>query len=298
MAWQFDVNSASNSTGVIVLFRLLTLLLAQGWTVPQSSDGTTVSNTNRIASSAILGTTKAWFRLKHPAVGSTREFVVQCITPGTSTFRLKYSVAGFTAGSPSATQVPSAADEQVLLGAGTDAAPTGATFGAPDGSCKQQIVAGQAAENYSFGLFGWTNGATNDTACLWIFDAMISGITQGADADPYAHSVSSQVGSGGPVYKYWVKYGLSGATFVTSSGSNMLTVPVIQDPYTGGDLLFPLFLKDATFGYKGMSTFVRQGGGTRTLCDTTTQITSRDHVAINSGTGNIWFPWGGAVPLF
>lgn len=298
MAFQFDVNSSNNSTGVIVTFRLLTMLLAQGWTVPQSSDGTTMSSTNRITSAAILGATKAWFRLKHPVTGSTREFVVQCVTPGSSQFRIKYSVAGFTAGSPSATQVPSQTDEQLMLGSGTDAAPGGGSLGATDGTCKCQIVAGQAAENYSFALFGWTNGATNDTAPLWIFDAMISGLQQGADADPYVHSFASQIsGTGGPVYKYWVKYGLGGATFVTSSGSNMLSVPTAQDPYTGGDLLFPFFVKDTTYGFKGISTILRQSGTIRTLIDTWSQASTRDHVSINSGSGNIALPWDGSLPL-
>jgi hypothetical protein len=64
---------------------------------------------------------RAWARLQDP--GTTREIVLQ--HSAAAGLRLKYSAAAkFTGGSPSATQVPSATDERVLWGAGTDASPT------------------------------------------------------------------------------------------------------------------------------------------------------------------------------
>jgi hypothetical protein len=59
-----------------------------------------------------------------------------CVQRGSSNqaWRIKVSrAAGFTGGSPSATQVPTATDEQVFMGSGTDASPTGYTFLYTDG---------------------------------------------------------------------------------------------------------------------------------------------------------------------
>lgn len=72
-----------------------------------------------------MGTNLSWARRRLP--NNLGELCLQYSTSSTVnlTQRIKYSPAAtFTGGSPSATRVPSAADEIVFVGAGTDASPT------------------------------------------------------------------------------------------------------------------------------------------------------------------------------
>lgn len=56
-------------------------------------------------------------------------------------WRIKYSArAKFTGGTPSATQTPSATDEQIILGGGTDASPTFGTLLPVDASYRMQAA--------------------------------------------------------------------------------------------------------------------------------------------------------------
>jgi hypothetical protein len=60
--------------------------------------------------------------------------------PDNTQWRIKYSArAGFTGGTPGPNQTPSALDERILLGGGTDASPTYGTLLPPDGSYRAQI---------------------------------------------------------------------------------------------------------------------------------------------------------------
>lgn len=60
--------------------------------------------------------------------------------PDNTQWRIKYSArAGFTLGTPGPSQTPSATDEQIILGGGTDAAPTYGTFLPSDGSYRAQL---------------------------------------------------------------------------------------------------------------------------------------------------------------
>lgn len=306
MAWQFDVNSANNSTGVVVMFRLLTLLLANGWTVLSSGTGSAGAGSgvydaagNAITSSALLGNTKAWFVMKCP---NGRQFCVQNVSAG-SNFRVKYSVAaGFVGGAPSASQVPSATDEQVIAGSGTDAAPTGATGGAADGSYKAHVIVGQATEGYSFGVFGIINGGTNDNGFVWVFDALITGLSAGADQDPYAHAWAWQPSfSNLSGIKYWVKFGLAGVAWVANQAANMLNnIPAFQNPYTAADDLFPVFYASTAVGsqgYKGVSTIFRHSSVARNLADTWSRSSARDWLCLGPTTGQLAIPWAGVVPV-
>lgn len=117
------------------LLRLKTALVAAGWTVMASSDGTTYfpSSDGITVAGAVPGgmrNTLAWFRIRQPAgtaapVAGVREFVFQSkYDLGVQELRVKYSRTGFVTGSPSATQVPAASDELLWVGGGTDAVPT------------------------------------------------------------------------------------------------------------------------------------------------------------------------------
>lgn len=107
------------------------MLVSAGWTYKASGDGLSgYSSTGKIFTGTGTGAlgwnnNRAWARLQDPAAG--RELVMQHSAAGG--LRIKYSFsAKFTGGSPAATVTPSATDERVFWGAGTDASPTLSAF--------------------------------------------------------------------------------------------------------------------------------------------------------------------------
>jgi len=127
MALQTDVNNLP-TTGSECIFILKELLKTAGYTVPASSDGTTYNAAGdqiTVAGSGAGGmdNNRAWFRIQDPA--GEREWTFQRATTLHYQWRVKYSALdGFTGGSPGITETPSATDEAILFGGGTDASPT------------------------------------------------------------------------------------------------------------------------------------------------------------------------------
>jgi hypothetical protein len=168
MTMQYDVNFIP-ATFAEAIFRLKQLLKTAGWIHQASSDGTTFTttpgNVNDAITSAGIGAggmenSLAWFVLQQP--GGTRQFCFQIDT--TTTWYIKLSVsAGFTGGTPSATEVPSATDEIVLVGLGPDAGPTFEAIPLyPDGQQTFNIVADDAAPH------GWWAGGHGYNLQDWL----------------------------------------------------------------------------------------------------------------------------------
>lgn len=193
MTWGFTQNAAP-ATWAEAVYNIKEELKTAGWTVPMSSDGTTYNSGGDQISSGGSGANgmdnaSAWFRIQDP--GGTRELTFQRnSSTGANTsrsFRIKYSYsAKFTGGSPGATQTPSATDEQLVIGAGTDAAPTFVQWqSATDGSYWQNVGADNAAE------YGWYNfcvatglGYTTKGGGF-MFDPIVNGSgTPATDPDP------------------------------------------------------------------------------------------------------------------
>jgi len=122
-----SVNNA-NVQGAEAIYILKATLKTAGWTVPRSSDGTTYNATgDEITQSGSgangMNNSRAWFVVQSP--NGEHQWCFQRETDDTNEWRVKVSALdGFTGGAPSATQVPSATDEQILHGSGTDASPT------------------------------------------------------------------------------------------------------------------------------------------------------------------------------
>lgn len=122
-----DFHPPSGNPAADYIYQWSAKLLAAGAVLKGSSNGTTADLTGAVNkwtnAAAIDNANKPWIRLLFPD-GSEH-----CIQYNGSTgVRWKYShAAGFIGGSPGATQVPSAADEGLVLpataSAGTDAAP-------------------------------------------------------------------------------------------------------------------------------------------------------------------------------
>lgn len=210
MAHSFSVNNTP-ATGSVALYLFITTLVAAGWTKPRDSDGTTYSATGvQVTSGAAgangLANSNAWFVVRDP--NTARSF---CFQRGTTNrvWRIKYSyAAGFIGGAPSATQVPSATDETVITGGGTDAAPTFATNNAQilpiDNTYQFNMCAGDSTVGYGFWWDSWTTGLVTSTHYAMMLDVMLTGSFPAVDLD--AAAVAVQNGSGNGVAAAWSTY--------------------------------------------------------------------------------------------
>lgn len=159
--------STSSTTPVFALKQLLKN--SASWTVRSSSDGTTYNAAGdqiTLAGSGAggLNNTNAWFVVRDP--GGVREFCIQRIGASYS-YRIKYSPsAHFSGGTPGATRVPSATDEQVLCGGGTDAAPTGTS-----------IFETGSGVNYRYHAVAYTT-AIGGVYGFWLYCTVTPGSTQ------------------------------------------------------------------------------------------------------------------------
>lgn len=319
MTWIFDIQQPVTGTAAVGTYRLKAALIARGWTVPSSSDGTTYNSSgDQISSGAAgangLGNANAWFRIRMPGAGVTREFVFQRVSA--AAWRIKYSVAGFTAGSPSATRVPSATDEQVIIGGGTDAAPTGFTWGSADATPqKWEIVTGDVSENYSFVTFVHAPGSFT-TVTSMSFDGVEQ--ANASDLDPYVLSyasgtglVYSQMQSGdaavnGNGHRYWFKYDVAAITRVWVASTANTPAPALSsttlgaNPFNGEDEIVPVIFwrtSSPTQGFKGISKLFKQGTVFRAAGDGFSLNSTRDLVCVSAGSGTSMtlIPWDGSI---
>lgn len=171
MAKNYKVNFTP-ATGAEAIFELKNILTGSGWTIVSSSNGTTFSAGDNITSSTSLAGSNRWFIVQEPTGVGGRQWCFQRTTANT-TWRVKISpLNGFGGGSASLTQVPSATDEGVILGTGTDASPTGAQLLPTDNTYKFHVI----SENTAIGPAG------NQAYGFWAF-ANILGSTAAADAE-------------------------------------------------------------------------------------------------------------------
>lgn len=165
MAKNYKVNFTP-STGAEALYELKNILTGSGWTVVSSSNGTTFSAGDNITSATSLAGANRWFLIQEPTGVGGRQWCFQRTTANT-TWRVKISpTKGFGGGSASLSQVPSATDEGVIMGSGTDASPTGAQLLPADAAYKFHII----SENTAIGPVG------NQAYGFWAFANITGGI--------------------------------------------------------------------------------------------------------------------------
>lgn len=135
---------------------LVEMLVAAGWSYRQSGDGLAgYSATGKVFTGTGTGAggwhnARAWARLSAP--DNRREVCIQ--HNAAQGLRLKYSAtAKFTGGAPSATTTPSATDERVLWGAGTDASPTLSAWFASNITSAGQKCHGMASSAAPYGFW-------------------------------------------------------------------------------------------------------------------------------------------------
>ena len=338
MTLRYNCN-LSPAYGADAMYQFKQWLKGYGYTVVASGDGTTnySMSADLVISpsllSAVRGTTPqvgAWFVLQAP--DGQRQWAVQVVNDATGisgssrAWRIKFSrAAKFTGGTPSAYQVPSATDEQIIWGGGTDASPsTGTILFAAMGTYKLAMVCDDAPP-YGFWTITYAN-STGVPASFWMHDPLLAGTYPTLDVEPYVHYVAggtnqvlqwaapsngslcgnstSALGPHG-----WYKAGMTGATWQPISALALYAwnnVGVAQaapgdlgtNSHAGVDDAIPLFWgrdisQTVPAGWKGVSTFFRWRTAGRTNATT---------MSVAPGTQNyivfadVVLNWDGSTP--
>lgn len=309
MAFSFTVNQ-SPATGAIAMYALIAKLIAQGWLKNADSDGTTYSATGAQVTSGNsgangLGNDKAWVRLQRPDGGA--ELTIQRQAFGDGAWRIKYVEGGvFTAGSPGATQTPSNANEGIVLGSGTDAAPNFATLFGNNNTYKMQLGA-DGASPYGFWLACYPSIGS---ACQTAFVYEPLALTAPGETTPYVilcgnvDFAAGAIASSNPNVKGYLG-AISSANFVQisgmqlqqASGNALFPVGAGANPWTTKDDGCPIMFgrplaMGAPTGYKGVSTLLRWAGTQRAVSgDTAALASAKDRIIFQT----ISLPWDGAT---
>lgn len=313
MTFAFTTNTTP-ATGSLAMYSLFALMLGNGFTCPADSDGTTYSSsggqvTGGASGAHGIGNTSAWKRFK--TLGS-KEYVVQRGTTDLL-WRAKMSIsAGFSGGSPGATQVPSATDEVVLWGGGTDSSPTFTALFAANGGYRFNAMVDTATTGgfYSFGFptgggtltHSWvddplTNCASTDGFKFALHMSQV-GMAQGqVQTETFAAStafLASTTPKTSPVGTDFLGY--PALALVSSSNSAVIPKASAVNPISGADPAVPMILWRrsalANPAYKGLTTYLRWLGIARTIGDAFTVSTTRDRICV----GDVSLPWDGSVP--
>lgn len=315
MAFTDFLNGETPSTGAVALWTVIEMWVAAGASVLADSDGTTYDAdggqvTSGGSGAGGLGNTSAWVRVQFP---DGREITIQRGANNQS-WRIKYSAQShFTGGSPGAARTPTAADEALRFGGGSDASPTYATWFASDNSYKLYGGAGGAADGWWFGTALNSGGAPSAGAFM---DPLSSSTTGDDDPCPICivalgtsftkaalTSSSASLTSAG-VYG-WLKYGLSGAGYVAipalvlaDSAGDMWPNAAGTNLHTAKDALILIQYGrksslSAPTGPKGTSKFVSWNASSRSTLETYSIATTRDRIVF----GDVNFPWNGEVVL-
>lgn len=222
MAWIMEYGGApgtptknlSHSSGAETIFALKELLKTAGWTVLSSSDGTTYNASgDQITSSGSgaggMDNTNAWFRIEDPS--SLREYVIQRSSLQYSWKWLYSASDGFTGGTPGATTIPTATDQQGLAKNSIGFQ----TLFPTSGSWRAHIAAQNAAHN---GVYAWWCAVNVSTAEeMFLCCEAIDSNTTSNDNDPCIHYGSDDSPIYGTIcasnttntdhFKTWMRYG-------------------------------------------------------------------------------------------
>ena len=282
MTKYYSVNKEYDAgEGDIAIYDLVNVLTASGWTIQSASNGTNFAAGTTYWSSASWGNL-AWVTVREPSGPGGREWCFQRVTYDYN-WRVKVSpYAGFSGGSPSATQVPSATDEGIIWGSGDDATPTGAQLFYTSNRFKFHAIAESTpvgpVGNQAYGFWSFHNlaGAMGDYGYGFIgqeplavgsYPALTGSRvnTTSGEADPciygcyyngnanyafgfFLHGFNEDVNTGA-VFKYFYKYQNASGSVVNAYdlggvGSSNYGWPrfVNVHPCSGEDVNFPFMV--------------------------------------------------------
>ena len=178
----FAANYTSPATGGAALNTLYARLVAAGWVITNESDGV-----NPIPSTFNGTVPSSWFAASEPGAG-TRSWCFQADAGGNQTkARVKCARADFvTGGDP--THVPSAVGEQLLIGGGTNGAPTFSTLFPADGTYRWAVCCDGASPYGWYAASFLTGGVPNlNVRTFLLFDPLMADSYPGTDTQPYVN---------------------------------------------------------------------------------------------------------------
>ena len=319
--------SSTNSTPTdssTAMYDLKTTLVSAGWTVSQSGTGTAGtynSSGDSITSAAVLATANAWFMLEiTPPGGIARQAFFFQNGNNNREWRILWSGDGSSiATDGSATAFPTVTNGVYVRGSSggydTQFLPTNASY-------YWNVIADNAAP-YGF-WFAAIPFSPNYAASGMIFDPLTA--VSSGDTSPYVtfacytdgstgyfgslyNSESSRTGTSAAFLTGYVASTTSGATVkefpmfqpyaTTDQGNRLLLNNSSVNPITGYDESYPvMYARSANAsggdtGWKGVSTFLRIKGISRSFGDTYSVTTTRDRFSANG----LSLPWDGSVPV-
>ena len=173
-------------------------LCLNSFSVAKSSDGTTYNSSgdqiNADSGAGSLANTGAWMDIAAPS--SAYYLTIQVGT--TTNARVLHSLSGFSGGSPGATRVPTATDQQVIngIGGGTDASPTYSQILATDNTYRVFMAVGDSSEGYDWWAATIPTGGGTPTTVMGVF-SMLPGSYPSADTDPRCYVMDYASGGAG-----------------------------------------------------------------------------------------------------
>jgi hypothetical protein len=287
------------------LYATYAALTSASWVTLGSGTGAAggySSSGSLITSAATFNSNNAWARMREPGGVGAREYILQRSTAATTAV-VKYSRAdGFTGGSPAAAVSPTSTDTKLIVGAGTDASPTGVTICGATGYV--QAVASNTATNGTYGFWTFQYAAGTGTfGGILLTEGISPGSTPASDADPswrLAVASSTWWSNAAPGVSWWQGYNLAGETYITAgnlgfpgSSANTMTTTVTTmsptantpfgvDPYDAKVSFFPFYIgKSATYP-KGFSSGISFGLTSQNNLDVFNIATSEPRIAVNS----------------
>lgn len=225
MTFAGNCNYSTPADGGAAMVTLYTQLDAAGWVITDESDGVTLGST-------FNGADGSWFAVEVLGVG-TQSWCIQADTSGNKTlWRVKYATGTFTVGSPAAQVVPSATGEVLLIGGGTDAAPTFNQLFAADGTYRW-LVACDNATPYGWHAMGFPTGGTDpNTKTFLLFDPLAANSYPPGDPQPFVVRAAYATTNLGNLNSY------SAPTSVSASNS-MMPNKIISGTWQGCGVAYP-----------------------------------------------------------
>jgi len=302
-----NVDCATNG-GADVIWNLVSLLLANGWTKFADSDGTTYSGTGTQVTGPGSGANglnnaNAWVALQDPSGSSGRKYLFQRGSANSSWWiRYVRSATLNTAGNATTMPTnPSVANDLNDLW-GTTAA--GATLFSTTGT--NYFAHAVTETTPSFGVYQfWFAATVKVTGALqgggYVAGVDTTAVSGGLDQDPSVMKIASNNSWAGEFnnIQRWMYYGLvSPAPAFASTGCFVSTPQAIAsvNGYTGADDALPLLATadNSTYApYKGQVTWMRLGLVTRSYPSTINLNT--DAYCYFSATYRLLLPWPNGV---
>jgi hypothetical protein len=264
-----NVTTGTTTAQCEIVYNLTVAALLAGWTIQSYGTGTSgsysSSGTGFVLASMTANSTRNWYRMRAPT--GTQELTFQIIdNAGRYRARIKASLLGFSGGSPSANTTPSATDEVVVFGSGTDASPGNDAWSAGYPTAhKTHAVADSTPISGIYPLACYSYLAGTATFSSWFLqDPMLPGSFDPADSAPVVWTAG--IGNT-TTFRWWHAYGTG------SAAQKSMVMPTTQlvwdgtrgvDPVSGNDSAGRLlYYPAAPDKEKGFSSWLLMKGQSR-----------------------------------